>query len=209
MKQATILNNTIVFETPDKEGRALISLEKGNYVNYVKEKYKNGIVWLEIILQNNSKGYIDSKKAFKWERSKVLGNSVTFYPDNIKDEGKNYVILQGGEIINKILPPEKDTKNNLFSKVIDSKDRIGIIKDKYIYKTGVDLILKIVAIFFAIAISIGVAIYAVIFMILGGKLFFGSIVIVAFIFLGKVFFLLIYSGFQFIRQAIYNFIIRF
>ena len=104
MKQATILNDTVVFETTNKEGRTIDKLAKGEYVEYKREKYRKGIIWLEIILQNSTVGYIDLKDAFKWVRNKVLGKSVTFYPDNIKNDNKNNVILKGGEVVYKILP---------------------------------------------------------------------------------------------------------
>ena len=209
MKKATILTDTVVFETPRKSEKVLTNLEKGSYVDYNREKYKNGIVWLEVVLKGNETGFMESKNAFKWEENKILGNSITFYPDDLKNEEKTYVILPGKEKVQKILPAEKDEKKNMISKVIDSKNRLGTVNDKYILKIGADFVLKILAILCAVALTIAAAIYAVVFMIMGGKIFYGSLVIAAFVFLGKVIFLIIYAAFDFIRKSIYRVTISF
>lgn len=208
MKKATLLSESVVYENPVINDKVLATLEKGIYVDYTREWNKNGEIWLEVLFNNNTKGYIISKNSFKWIKGKVR-DSVSFYPDLLKNEEKKYEILQSGEVIYIILPLDKDQENNSIATVLDSKERKGTLKEKYIRHKGLANIITVLSALAALAFTIVAVIQAYTIMIKGGTILIGGLVIFGCLFLWAVIFKILNSGLSSLYQNIYKFIIRF
>jgi hypothetical protein len=216
MKKATVLNATKAFDHPSKKGAVLSLLEQNQFVEYSRAKYKDGTEWIEILLPDNSKAYVEAKDLFKWKLHKVFASSLTFTLDHPNSEGRDSEILMNGEELYRVMPELKKKRSDKaqekfedIAKVRDANGRLGTVKGKHLRQTGIDFVLLILAVVLSTVGTITIAVYAVVGMIMGGRILVGGIVILALLFVWRLLLLLAMLALQKIRKGIYQIAIRF
>ena len=185
IKRATILKETEVFESKSVKSSIIGSLHSNDFISWIKEEYHKSTFWLTVELSSGKKGYITSENAFKWQECELRNTSLKMYIESPEE----VVHLKKGDTVYKIHPEKKKTGNQVepnVTIVADEKLNIGKVKFASLKTKFVSNdVFAIISMISATILSLLVIYWAIITMIIGGRIFYGGLIISAVIVLWK------------------------
>ncbi|MEM9337694.1 MAG: hypothetical protein AAGA66_03140 [Bacteroidota bacterium] len=204
IKKATVLKETEVFESKSIDSQAIGSLHPDDFIDWIKEEHHESKFWLVVEQSSGKTGYILSENAFKWQECSLRNTSLKMYLENSEE----IKYLKKGDTVYKIHPEKKGTANDANANttiIADEKLNIGKVKFASL-KTKSDPydVIAVISMISATVLSLLVIYWAIVVMILGGRIFYGGLVISAVIVMWKFLYLLISSILETMRLFFYK-----
>lgn len=190
-RKATIISDASIYSAPDLESRVLDKLSADEVVSWTKKRYCKGKYWLEIVLSQQEVGYVLADNVFVWVKCKLRNTSLRFVDLETGAEKR----IKKNDIVYKVYKYQTkvDDADERHAMVIaDESFRFGKVKYASLKEQfDINALIAVISVLLATALSGVFIYYFALAMFMGGKIFFGSLIVAGIALLWTVLFKLV------------------